>query len=168
MKAIVQDTYGSADVLQLRDIAAPVPGRGEVLVRVRAAGADPGVWHTMTGVPYLMRVLGFGFRRPRVPVRGLALAGVVEAVGPEAGTFRPGDFEILYFADGDILRPGDLHHAAEGLPHQRRRHVPNLGARNLRRPVEKGFHQGIERHEGPARKEQGMLTHRRDGWSSGW
>jgi NADPH:quinone reductase-like Zn-dependent oxidoreductase len=75
----------------LRDIAAPVPGRGEVLVRVRAAGADPGVWHAMTGVPYLMRVLGFGFRRPRVPVRGLALAGVVEAVGPEAGTFRPGD-----------------------------------------------------------------------------
>jgi NADPH:quinone reductase-like Zn-dependent oxidoreductase len=91
MKAIVQNTYGSADVLQLRDIAAPVPGRGEVLVRVRAAGADPGVWHMMTGVPYLMRVLGFGFRRPRVPVRGLALAGVVEAVGPEAGTFRPGD-----------------------------------------------------------------------------
>ena len=73
MKAIVQDAYGTADVLQLRDIAAPVPGRGEVLVRVRAAGADPGVWHTMTGVPYLMRVLGFGLRRPRVPVRGLAL-----------------------------------------------------------------------------------------------
>ena len=58
MKAIVQDTYGSADVLQLRDIAIPQPGRGEVLVRVRAAGADPGVWHMMTGVPYLVRVLG--------------------------------------------------------------------------------------------------------------
>jgi NADPH:quinone reductase-like Zn-dependent oxidoreductase len=57
MKAIVQDTYGSADVLQLRDIAAPVPGRGEVLVRVRAAGADPGVWHTMTGVPYVRSAL---------------------------------------------------------------------------------------------------------------
>ena len=47
-------------MLQLRDIASPVPGRGEVLVRVRAAGADPGVWHMMTGVPYLARVLGFG------------------------------------------------------------------------------------------------------------
>ena len=86
MKAIVQDTYGCADVLQLRDIAASRrPADGEVLVQVRAAGADPGVWHMMTGVPYLMRVIGFGFRRPKVPVRGLALAGVVvAAVGPEA------------------------------------------------------------------------------------
>jgi NADPH:quinone reductase-like Zn-dependent oxidoreductase len=91
MKAIVQDTYGSADVLQLRDIAVPQPGRGEVLARVRAAGAGPGVRHEMTGVPYLMRVLGFGFRRPRLPVRGLALAGVVEAVGPEVTALQPGD-----------------------------------------------------------------------------
>jgi len=69
----------------LRDIAAPVPGRGEVLVRVRAAGADPGVWHAMTGVPYLMRVLGFGFRRPRVPVlqRALAARGTLVLVGGE-------------------------------------------------------------------------------------
>ena len=113
MKAIVQDTYGSADVLQLRDIAAPVPGRGEILVRVRAAGADPGVWHTMTGVPYLMRVLGFGFRRPKVPVPGMALAGVVEAVGPEAGIFRPGD-EVCgvcrsgSFAEYAVARDGRL------------------------------------------------------------
>lgn len=113
MKAIVQDTYGSAEVLQLRDIAAPVPGRGEILVRVRAAGADPGVWHTMTGVPYLMRVLGFGFRRPKVPVPGMALAGVVEAVGPEAGIFRPGD-EVCgvcrsgSFAEYAVARDGRL------------------------------------------------------------
>ena len=91
MKAIVQDTYGSADVLQLREIDQPAPGDGEVLVRVRAAGADPGVWHMMTGVPYLMRVIGFGFRRPKVPVRGLSLAGVVVAAGPGATRFQPGD-----------------------------------------------------------------------------
>jgi NADPH:quinone reductase-like Zn-dependent oxidoreductase len=91
MKAIVQDTYGSADVLQLREIAQPAPGDGEVLIQVRAAGADPGVWHMMTGVPYLMRVIGFGFRRPKVPVRGLALAGVVVAAGPGATRFQPGD-----------------------------------------------------------------------------
>ena len=91
MKAIVQDTYGSADVLQLREIAQPAPGDGEVLIQVRAAGADPGVWHMMTGVPYLMRVIGFGFRRPKVPVRGLALAGVVVAAGPGAARFQPGD-----------------------------------------------------------------------------
>lgn len=91
MKAIVQDVYGSADVLQLRDIGQPSPGDGEVLVRVRAAGADPGVWHMMTGVPYLMRVIGFGFRRPKQPVRGLALSGVVVAAGPGATRFQPGD-----------------------------------------------------------------------------
>jgi len=91
VKAIVQDTYGSADVLQLREIAQPAPGDGEVLIQVRAAGADPGVWHMMTGVPYLMRVIGFGFRRPKVPVRGLALAGVVVAAGPGATRFQPGD-----------------------------------------------------------------------------
>jgi NADPH:quinone reductase-like Zn-dependent oxidoreductase len=91
MKAIVQDVYGSADVLQLREIDQPAPGDGEVLIQVRAAGADPGVWHMMTGVPYLMRVIGFGFRRPKVPVRGLALAGVVVAAGPGATRFQPGD-----------------------------------------------------------------------------
>jgi NADPH:quinone reductase-like Zn-dependent oxidoreductase len=91
MKAIVQDTYGTADVLQLREIGQPAPGAGEVLVQVRAAGADPGVWHMMAGVPYLMRVIGFGFRRPKVPVRGLALAGVVVSAGPGATRFQPGD-----------------------------------------------------------------------------
>jgi NADPH:quinone reductase-like Zn-dependent oxidoreductase len=91
MKAIAQDAYGPADILQLREIEQPSPGRGEVLIQVRAAGADPGVWHLMTGVPYLMRVIGFGFRRPKVPVRGLALAGVVAAAGPGATRFQPGD-----------------------------------------------------------------------------
>jgi NADPH:quinone reductase-like Zn-dependent oxidoreductase len=91
MKAIVQDVYGSADVLELRDVDRPAPGAGQVLVEVRAAGVDPGVWHMMTGVPYLMRVIGFGFRRPKVPVRGLALAGVVTAAGAGAGSFQPGD-----------------------------------------------------------------------------
>src|SRR5215469_13763889 len=91
MKAIVQDVYGSADVLKLSEISEPSPVDGEVLVQVRAAGADPGVWHMMAGVPYLMRVIGFGFRRPKVPVRGLALAGVVVAAGQGATRFQPGD-----------------------------------------------------------------------------
>jgi len=91
MKAIAQDRYGDASVLVLQDIEPPKPADGEVLVRVKAAGVDPGVWHLMTGVPYLMRVIGFGFRRPKVPVRGLALAGVVETTGKGASRFRPGD-----------------------------------------------------------------------------
>ncbi|MFI6780627.1 NAD(P)-dependent alcohol dehydrogenase [Micromonospora sp. NPDC050276] len=91
MKAIVQDVYGPADVLALRDIDRPSVGDDEVLVRVRAAGVDPGVWHLMTGRPYLVRAFGFGLRRPKVPVRGRDLAGVVEAVGARVTRLRPGD-----------------------------------------------------------------------------
>jgi NADPH:quinone reductase-like Zn-dependent oxidoreductase len=91
MKAIVQDTYGSADVLELRDIDKPKVGDNEVLVRVHAAGVDRGVWHLMTGVPYLMRVIGFGLRRPKNPVRGREVAGVVEAIGRDVTRFKPGD-----------------------------------------------------------------------------
>lgn len=91
MKAIVQERYGSADVLELRDIDRPAIGADEALVRVRAAGVDPGVWHLMTGKPYLVRAMGFGLRHPKVTVRGRDLAGVVEAVGPGVTRFRPGD-----------------------------------------------------------------------------
>lgn len=91
MKAIVQDAYGPADVLELRDIDPPVAGDDEVLVAVRAAGVDPGVWHLMTGQPYLVRAMGFGLRRPKVAVRGRDLAGVVEAVGVQVTRLRPGD-----------------------------------------------------------------------------
>ena len=93
MKAIVQDGYGPAEVLQLRNVAKPVPGAGEVLVRVQAAGLDRGVEHVMTGLPYLIRfvVPSLGLRRPKVPVRGMDLAGQVEAVGQGVTRFRPGD-----------------------------------------------------------------------------
>ncbi len=91
VKAIVQDTYGSADVLELRDIDRPVAGDREVLVRVHAAGVDRGVWHLMTGRPYLTRLMGFGLRRPKQPVPGFDLAGVVEAVGASVTGFAPGD-----------------------------------------------------------------------------
>ncbi|MGN9778424.1 NAD(P)-dependent alcohol dehydrogenase [Micromonospora sp. H33] len=90
MKAIVQDTYGSADVLQLRDIDRPAISDEDVLVQVRGAGIDPGVWIFMAGRPYLAR-LASGLRRPRVPVRGRDLAGVVAAVGARVTRFRPGD-----------------------------------------------------------------------------
>jgi NADPH:quinone reductase-like Zn-dependent oxidoreductase len=91
MKAIVQDVYGSADVLELREVDRPSVGQDEVLVRVCAAGVDPGVWHLMTGEPYLVRAMGFGLRRPKVAVRGRDLAGVVETVGARVTRFRPGD-----------------------------------------------------------------------------
>lgn len=91
MKAVVQDVYGSSDALRFEDTEMPVIGDGEVLVQVRAAGLDPGVWHLMTGLPYLVRVMGMGVRRPKVPVRGRDLSGVVEAVGSRVTRFIPGD-----------------------------------------------------------------------------
>jgi NADPH:quinone reductase-like Zn-dependent oxidoreductase len=87
----VQDRYGSADVLDFRDVDPPVPADSEVLVRVVAAGMDRGAWHFMTGQPYLMRILGFGFRAPSVRVPGTNFAGVVESVGAAVTGFAPGD-----------------------------------------------------------------------------
>ena len=91
MKAIVHDTYGPPEVLELRDIAKPLIGDDDVLIRVHAAGLDPSVWHLMTGLPYLVRIMGYGLRKPRTPVRGSDVAGVVEAVGKNVIEFRPGD-----------------------------------------------------------------------------
>ena len=91
MKAIVQDTYGSADVLELRDIDRPEIADDEVLVRVHAAGVDRGVWHLMTGLAYPIRLAGYGFRAPKTPVPGMDMAGVVEAVGKDVTRFQPGD-----------------------------------------------------------------------------
>jgi NADPH:quinone reductase-like Zn-dependent oxidoreductase len=91
MKAMVQDTYGSADILELRDIDKPEIADDEVLVRVHAAGVDRGVWHVMTGLPYPIRLAGYGLRKPKTPVPGGDLAGVVEAVGKDVTRFQPGD-----------------------------------------------------------------------------
>ncbi|MEV1288656.1 NAD(P)-dependent alcohol dehydrogenase [Micromonospora sp. NPDC049679] len=90
MKAIVQDQYGSTNVLRFEDVPAPTAGDGQVLVRVHAAGIDQGVWHLMTGLPYLGRA-AFGFRRPRMRIRGMDVAGRVETVGAGVTRFRPGD-----------------------------------------------------------------------------
>jgi NADPH:quinone reductase-like Zn-dependent oxidoreductase len=99
MKAITQDAYGSAEVLKFRDIPVPSIGDDEVLVRVRAAGVDPGVWHYMTGLPTAGR-LGLGLRRPKVPVRGSDVAGVVEAVGRNVRKIRTGDAVFGVAASG--------------------------------------------------------------------
>ena len=101
MNAVVQDTYGSPEVLELREIDKPVVGDDEVLVQVRAAGVDPGVWHLMTGRPYLVRVMGYGLRTPKVGVRGRDVAGRVEAVGTNVTQFRPGD-EVFGIGEGSF------------------------------------------------------------------
>jgi 2-desacetyl-2-hydroxyethyl bacteriochlorophyllide A dehydrogenase len=90
MKAIVHDRYGPPDVLSLKEIQVPKPGDGEVRLRVHAAGVDMGVWHMVTGTPRLIR-LGIGVRGPRSPVPGIEVSGVVDAVGPNVTTLKPGD-----------------------------------------------------------------------------
>jgi NADPH:quinone reductase-like Zn-dependent oxidoreductase len=91
MQAIVQDEYGSADTLELKEIDRPEVKDDEVLIRVRAAGVDRGVWHFMTGLPYPIRLATFGLRSPRTPVPGMDVAGIVESVGKDVTRFRPGD-----------------------------------------------------------------------------
>src|ERR687892_2423123 len=91
LKAIVRDTYGSPDVLELREIDKPEIADGEVLVRVHAAGVGRDVWHIMTGLPYPIRLAGYGLRAPKNPVIGSDVAGVVETVGKDVSRFQPGD-----------------------------------------------------------------------------
>ena len=136
MKAIVQDRYGSADVLEFRDIEEPVVGKDEVLVRVRASGCGPDVWHIMTGQPYFARLM-LGFRRPKVGVRGWDVAGTVEAVGSSVEGFRPGD-EVMGLASGGsfaelAMAPADkLVHKPGRLTFEEAAAVPISGVTALR------------------------------------
>lgn len=91
MKAIVRHSYGTAKLLHLEDLERPEAGEGEVIVRVQAAGLPRSAWHLMSGLPYLIRVAGYGLRAPKNPILGSELAGVVESVGSRVNRFRPGD-----------------------------------------------------------------------------
>ena len=90
MKAIVRRSYGSESELHLEELPDPTPGKGDVLIRVHAAGLDRGAWHLMTGTPYLAR-LALGLRRPRDPQLGMDAAGVVESVGEGVTRLKVGD-----------------------------------------------------------------------------
>jgi NADPH:quinone reductase-like Zn-dependent oxidoreductase len=108
MRAITQDTYGPSETWHLSDIDEPGIEAHEVLVHVLAAGLDRGTWHSMTGRPYLMRIMGFGFRRPKNRVPGLAVAGTVVAVGSEATRFAVGD-EVFGVSRGSFAEYAAAH-----------------------------------------------------------
>ncbi len=92
MRAIVQDRYGPPEeVLRLREIETPAAGEGEVLVRMRASCVHVDVWHEVTGRPWALRLMGGGFPKPKDPVPGTDVAGVVEAVGEGVTALEPGD-----------------------------------------------------------------------------
>ena len=100
MKAIVQDRFGSADVLEMRDVEDPVVGENDVLVQVRAAGCGPDVWHLMTGKPYFVRLMP-GFHKMNAGVRGSDVAGRVGAIGTNVTDLRPGD-EVMGVVEGSF------------------------------------------------------------------
>jgi NADPH:quinone reductase-like Zn-dependent oxidoreductase len=100
MKAIVQDKYGAPqDVLELQETDKPTIGDDNVLVRVHAAGVHIGDWLTINGLPYLIRLMGFGLTKPKNSVPGMEFAGHVEAVGNNVGKLQPGD-EVFGWCEG--------------------------------------------------------------------
>jgi NADPH:quinone reductase-like Zn-dependent oxidoreductase len=114
MRAITQDAYGDApeEVLRFDQVVRPAVGDGEVLVRVAAASVDRGTWHLMAGVPHVMRLAGFGVRRPKALNPGRCLAGTIDAVGAGVTDFKPGD-EVFgtsegSFAEYAVARPDRL------------------------------------------------------------
>jgi NADPH:quinone reductase-like Zn-dependent oxidoreductase len=141
MKAIVQDRYGSADVLEFRDIEDPVVGDGDVLVRVHAAGCGPDVWHLMTGMPYMARP-AIGLRGPKIGVRGWDVAGTVETFGANVKGFLPGD-QVMGTAEGSfaelvIAQPDKLVGKPAGLSFEQAAAVPISGTTALRAVRDKG------------------------------
>jgi len=110
---VVQDEYGGPDTLRFGTIEKPTPGKKEVLVEVKAAGIDRGVWHLMTGMPYVVR-LGFGLTKPRNRTPGFDVAGVVAAVGPGADDFQVGDevmgIGVSTFAEFAVAKQKKLVH----------------------------------------------------------
>jgi NADPH:quinone reductase-like Zn-dependent oxidoreductase len=131
MRAIVQDAYGSSDVLRSAEIDRPEIAANEVLIDVAAAGMDRGTWHVMAGKPYLMRVMGFGFRRPKNLVPGLDVSGTVVLVGSEVTRFQPGDevFGISRgaFAEYAAVREDKLAHKPDKLSFEQAAVVPISG-----------------------------------------
>src|SRR6266702_5364707 len=101
MRAIVQDAYGSADVLHQAEVEKPAIAANEGLVKGHAAGVDRGTGHLLAGQPYLMRIIGFGFSRPKQRVPGLDVAGTVVEVGSGVTRFRPGE-DVFGIARGSF------------------------------------------------------------------
>ncbi len=100
MKAIVYKRYGPSDVLQLQSVQKPIPGDNEVLVKIRAAAANPLDWHFMRAAPFIIRFIS-GLLKPRHQILGADIAGQVEAIGNNVKQFKVGD-EVY----GEILRGG--------------------------------------------------------------
>jgi NADPH:quinone reductase-like Zn-dependent oxidoreductase len=151
MKAVVQDHYGSApeDVLRPAQIDKPSIGPDQVLVRVHATSVDRGTWHIMAGLPYPIRLAGFGLRRPKYVNPGRSLAGTVTAVGAEVTGFAPGDevFGIATstFAEYTVAGPDKLAPKPVNLTYDQAAAVPVSGVTALQAVRDHGHVQAGER-----------------------
>jgi NADPH:quinone reductase-like Zn-dependent oxidoreductase len=151
MTAIMQDRYGSAPegLLRVTEIDRPAVGDDRVLVRVRAASVDRGTWHIMSGLPYPIRLAGFGLRRPKYANPGRSLAGTVEAVGAGVTGFAPGD-EVFgtatsTFAEYAAARPGKLAPKPANLSFDQAAAVPVSGTTALQAVRDRGRVQAGEK-----------------------
>lgn len=117
MRAVVRNTYGSPDVLEIQEIDKPELTDDGVMVRVRAASINPADWYTLTGKPYVART-STGLRKPKTNRLGVDFAGTVEAVGKDVTQFRPGDevfgarsgslAEYVCVRDAVVLKPDNV------------------------------------------------------------
>ena len=142
MQAIANKEYGSPDTLELCEVDKPALDDDGILVRVRAASVNPYDWHMMRGLPYLVRLDG-GLRRPKRSVRGVDMAGEVEAVGKNVTRVRPGD-EIFgwgrYGALAEYERPGEKSCVPKptGLSFEQAAAIPTAGCTALQALRDKG------------------------------
>lgn len=91
MRAIVRDEYGPPEILRIEEVPKPTPGNDDLLVRVHAASVNKGDWEILRGEPLWVRLVGFGFRKPKIRLLGYDFAGCVESVGKDVKELRPGD-----------------------------------------------------------------------------
>src|SRR5437868_12332660 len=160
MKAIVQDKYGSPDVLNLREVARPEPLDDEVLVRVHAAAVNTADWIALTGRPYAAR-LAFGFLRPKLRIPGIAMAGRVAGVGRNVTQFKPGDdvFGEVHsaYAEYVCVAADRIGSKPTNLTFEQAAAVPLAGITALRGPTRQ--RQGPAGASGPHQWRVGRLRH---------
>ncbi len=142
MKAIVRDAYGSADILELKEIEKPVPKNHQLLVKVRAASVNPLDWHVLRGEPFLVRLMGFGILKPKHQVLGADVAGTVEAVGKDVTQFKVGD-EVFGsglggFAEFVCIREDSAVSKPEGVSFEEAAAAPVAGITALQALRDKG------------------------------
>lgn len=142
MRTVTQSAYGGPEVLAVTTTAVPSPGPSQVLVEVAAAGVDRGVWHLVTGRPYIQRVMGYGLRAPKHSVPGLDLAGRVVAVGADVTRFRPGDrvfgIGIGAYAEYAVAEQDKLSHTPDVVTDEQAAAVAISGGTALQAVVDVG------------------------------